>query len=72
MASNAEIDAPVVFSCKQCRSIIGDSFAWIGANAKMNVVVLSGVLRTDQLYARRGVMVCCFTLIDSGYGYHKH
>eukprot|EP00042_Codosiga_hollandica_P014237 m.32721 g.32721 ORF g.32721 m.32721 type:complete len:155 (+) comp42542_c0_seq1:56-520(+) len=36
-----ELDSPLVFQCKQCRLIVGDTFGWITANQKLNIIALS-------------------------------
>lgn len=36
-----EIMNPLVFQCKHCRSVIGDSFTWVGADQELNAVILS-------------------------------
>ncbi|KAJ1958524.1 Protein Mis18-alpha [Dispira parvispora] len=42
MTSEAQdIQAPLVFQCTQCKTIIGDSFAWVGAFEELNGIVLS-------------------------------
>lgn len=38
-----EAAAPVVFQCGTCRSIFGDSYAFVGANADLLLVTLSAV-----------------------------
>lgn len=38
-----EVAAPVVFQCGTCRSIFGDSYAFVGANADLLLVTLSDV-----------------------------
>lgn len=37
-----EVNCPLVFQCKGCRSIIGDSFSWVTALEDLDVIVLSG------------------------------
>ncbi|KAJ1659929.1 hypothetical protein IWQ61_001065 [Dispira simplex] len=42
MTSEAQdIQAPLVFQCTQCKTIIGDSFAWVGAFEELNGIALS-------------------------------
>lgn len=38
-----EVAAPVVFQCGTCRSIFGDSYAFVGSNAQLLLVTLSAV-----------------------------
>ena len=40
--SQEEVNNPLVFQCKDCRSIIGDSFSWVTALEDLDVIVLSG------------------------------
>eukprot|EP00128_Syssomonas_multiformis_P006831 Colp12_sorted_trinity150504_noHs@2365 len=39
-AQEQEIDAPLVFQCKNCRCIVGDSFSWVSAHEGLNAVCL--------------------------------
>ncbi|KAJ1984906.1 hypothetical protein H4R34_000357 [Dimargaris verticillata] len=42
-ASDADdIQAPLVFQCATCATIVGDSFAWVAAVEDLNCVVLNG------------------------------
>ncbi|TYZ68078.1 hypothetical protein PybrP1_010020 [[Pythium] brassicae (nom. inval.)] len=38
-----EVSAPVVFQCGTCRSVFGDSYAFVGSNAELLLVTLSAV-----------------------------
>jgi len=42
LQSQEEVNNPLVFQCKDCRSIIGDSFSWVTALEDLDVIVLSG------------------------------
>jgi hypothetical protein len=37
-----EVSCPLVFQCKQCCSIVGDSFSWVTALEELDTIVLSG------------------------------
>jgi hypothetical protein len=57
-AQNADelVTRPVVFQCKRCRSILGDSLALVGVNPVLQVVVLArtrGVRLSDKLEMSR-------------------
>eukprot|EP00056_Hartaetosiga_gracilis_P003798 m.67588 g.67588 ORF g.67588 m.67588 type:complete len:213 (-) comp11581_c0_seq5:110-748(-) len=35
-----EIDAPLVFQCRSCKRIVGDTFAWICSDEELNTITL--------------------------------
>lgn len=36
------VRAPLVFQCKQCRAIVGDSFSWVCSLQELESITLSG------------------------------
>ena len=38
------VAAPVVFSCRSCHSIVGDTFNFVWSSEEMNCITLSGDL----------------------------
>ncbi|KAL1924765.1 uncharacterized protein VTP21DRAFT_4419 [Calcarisporiella thermophila] len=38
---NTEIDSPLVFQCKNCHFIVGDSFAWLSADQNLKAITLN-------------------------------
>ena len=41
-----EIRGPLVFQCKGCRTIVGDSFSFVSAIEDFDIVVLTGKRRS--------------------------
>eukprot|EP00729_Bicosta_minor_P000834 gene834-493_t len=35
-----EVDAPLVFQCRGCRAIVGDSFSWVCSDPELNSITL--------------------------------
>ena len=57
VASDQEITAPLVFSCAQCRTIIGDSFSFLHSDEKKRTITLSSasnIERTEDAYTSKG------------------
>lgn len=42
--ASSDVNAPLVFSCRSCRNILGDSWSFVWSNEEMNCVVLDGAL----------------------------
>ena len=42
MADAAEIDAPLVFQCKGCRSVLGDSLSFLVSDEATRTITLNG------------------------------
>ena len=63
-----EIVNPLVFQCKSCRTIVGDSFAWLSADEELNVVTLVScnlaavLVHPDMKFSTDGV--------DAGSAFH--
>jgi hypothetical protein len=43
------ISAPLVFQCRACRAIVGDSFAWMCSNRDLNAITLTGAWPCDAV-----------------------
>ena len=38
-----DVNGPVVFQCENCRTIIGDSFAFTSSEAELGLITLDGM-----------------------------
>ncbi|CAG8609871.1 6148_t:CDS:2 [Acaulospora morrowiae] len=55
-----ELTGPLVFQCLSCKIIVGDSFAWVAADRKLNSVTLYAKphnirVGTELLWSKEGV-----------------
>ena len=48
MSSSADVSGPVVFQCKGCRTIVGDSLAFVTADAGTKTLTLSAASRISR------------------------
>ena len=50
---DAQVSAPLVFSCSKCKTIVGDSFAFLSSNEEANTITLSAasnIQRSAELF----------------------
>ena len=43
------VDAPLVFQCKICLRIVGDTFAWAGSDSERKTVTLHGESEEEEV-----------------------
>lgn len=55
--ADGEVDAPLVFQCSKCRTIVGDSFSWVGSDKEMNTISLKGTPPSPVLWNGSGSRV---------------
>lgn len=48
-AAAAAVSAPLVFSCRSCHSIVGDSFNFVWSSEEMNCITLNGAVPSSML-----------------------
>jgi hypothetical protein len=48
------VKGPLVFFCRECKTIIGDSFAFVGASEEMDMITLSAVSNVVRLRNDKG------------------
>jgi hypothetical protein len=41
-ASSVDVKAPLVFSCRSCKCIVGDTWNFVAASEEMNCITLDG------------------------------
>jgi hypothetical protein len=61
-AAAAAVAAPLVFSCRSCHRVVGDSFNFVWSSEEMNCITLNGVVYSPLVASRRIVPAayrCC-------------
>lgn len=43
-AEEREPEGPLVFQCKICRTIVGDTLSFVSTHSELNILTLQGVL----------------------------
>jgi hypothetical protein len=49
----AAVSAPLVFSCRSCHRVVGDSFNFVWSSEEMNCITLNGAVYSS-LFCTRG------------------
>ena len=48
-AGDAAVAAPLVFSCRSCHRVVGDSFNFLWSSEEMNCITLNGARRLRSI-----------------------